>query len=396
LDTPFFMFNCRLRKVRNQPLQFCRIKLFLVCLVLCSVSSQGLAYSDPEIKVLIAHSTKGIIVSSPENFTIDSDPLSRFYRTVQIKPDSKSALIVDGNLFRSQSVVIRPESIFQVSKNGSSFKRRYEGFLELVPSKNGFYIINHIPVEAYLEGVLNAEISTAWPIEVVKAQSVIARTYALYKRKHRKNKLWHVSSSHSDQVYKGINISDQRGIQAIQQTRGIVVEYQGKLAQTFYHSNCGGITEDPRAIWTNSIPYLTVKSVPYGKKDPRFSWETSFSQEELQQVLRRAGLKVNNINSLSILDYTSSGRVNQLSINRSETLTLPAAEFRKHAGYGRVQSLLFDVIRVPGGFHFKGKGNGHGVGLSQWSAKEMAEIGYRYHEILYFFYNGIKLARYQF
>lgn len=295
------------------------------------------AYTDPVLKVLIFHSVKDVTVSSTSRMSISGQELYSDSYSFRIRRNSKSSLYINNQLVSSKSITILPRTVFQINLHGSSFIRRYKGHLEVVPTDSGFYIINHIPVESYLEGVLNAEISTDWPIEAVKAQSVIARTFALYKKEKRSKKLWHLSSGQADQVYKGVNISDERGEFAIRQTRGIVVEYQGKLAQTFYHSNCGGITEDPSAIWNYSMPYLQVKSVPYGMADPRFNWQVRFSERELINVLAKSGVRTDRIQTISVLDYTSSGRANQLQINNSPDLLIPAATFRKNVGYQRLQ-----------------------------------------------------------
>jgi stage II sporulation protein D len=249
-------------------------------------------------------------------------------------------------------------------------------------------------VETYLEGVLNAEISTKWPIEVVKSQSVISRTFALYKREKRKNRMWHVTSDFSDQVYLGADITDKRGLHAIQQTRGIVVTYNGKLAQTFYHSNCGGITEDAGALWSSSYPYLKVKKVRFGKSDPRYYWQASFTQKELKKIFQKLGFRGSTVYELTLSEFSKSGRVSKMYLNGSPAISFTAKDFRRAAGYRKIQSLLFNISKTPGGIIFQGTGNGHGVGLSQWSAKEMAEKGNSYHEILNFFYQGTKPVQY--
>ena len=232
-------------------------------------------------------------------------------------------------------------------------------------------------------------------MEVVKAQAVISRTFALFKRERRLQKHWHVSSDHYDQVYKGADIADERGRAAIRATFGIVVGYQGRLAQTFYHSNCGGMTEDPVRIWQTRLPYLKVRSVPYGKLDPRYYWETIIPDWEMSRILKKAGIRIGEVEDISIIKRTSSNRVFEMSFYGEKKTRLSGHAFRKASGYKKIQSLLFDITRVSGGFRFTGQGNGHGVGLSQWSAKEMAEKGLKYHEILYYFYHNIELMRHK-
>ena len=230
--------------------------------------------------------------------------------------------------------------------------RKYHGMIEIRPYSRGLYVINHIRTETYLEGVLNAEISTQWHMDVVKAQAIIARTYALFKRRARNNKWWHLTSGSRDQNYMGANMVDKKGKRAIRETKGIVVHYRGQLAQTFYHSNCGGVTEDPAALWRFSLPYLT--------------------------------------------DRTASNRAAELAfVGDYGEEFMNASQFRRLAGYDKIQSLLLDVVKTADGFYFEGYGNGHGVGLCQWAAKEMAESGYRYEDILHYFYDGIRIRHHQ-
>ncbi|MCP4754887.1 MAG: SpoIID/LytB domain-containing protein [Proteobacteria bacterium] len=313
---------------------------------------------------------------------------------ITVKRVSSRKVMVNNRLIVEGSLWVSGQGSIKVLKIGSSIGRRYMGTIEIKPYGRGVYVINHIPVESYLEGVLNAEISTKWSIEVVKAQTVISRTYALHKREKRSKYAWHLSSGHFDQVYKGVDIADARGKLAIRSTYGIVVNYRGNLAQTFYHSNCGGMTEDPGNIWQYALPYLKIKSVPYGQKDPRYRWEITIPNSDIERILERAGMPMDGVQNVFVDKRTSSNRAYQLVFTGNRTRKLSAYDFRKLAGYRRIQSLMFDVVRVPNGFHFQGKGNGHGVGLSQWAAKEMAEVGYKYHEILHYFYTDVELGRY--
>jgi len=370
---------------------------FLLLLVLFLISHSAEAkYPNPILKVLLFQTSSGVLLKNPKGLLVESgSQMDNRFRKLVVKHVSADKLMVNNRFVENGSIWIRgnPETIVQ--KMGSSTSRRYLGRIQIKPFAKGVYVINHVPTELYLEGVLNAEISTNWHMEVVKAQSVISRTFALYKMEQRRDYAWHLSAGKFDQVYLGVDIADDRGKYAIGATRGIVVSYKGKLAQTFYHSNCGGTTEDPGNIWQYPLPYLRVKSVPYGQKDPRFHWEVTLREADILKVLRRNGQHLNKVKEMFINKHSSSRRAYELVLVGERPVKMLAYDFRKLAGYRRIQSLLFDIIKVPGGFHFRGKGNGHGVGLSQWAAKEMAEVGYKYHDIIYFFYTGIRLKIYR-
>lgn len=352
-------------------------------------------YSNPTLKVLLFKTSAPVLVKSTHQLSVKGIDLYKNEDIqIWIKPASSTKINFNNRLLIHSSLVVSSSGTIKLKKQTANASRRYKGNIEFKPYSGGMYIINHIPIESYLEGVLNAEISTDWPIEVVKAQSVISRTYALHKREKRIDAAWHLSSGHFDQVYKGAGISDKRGRYAIQKTRGIVVTYRNKLAQTFYHSNCGGMTEDPGNIWKTRLPYLKIKSVPYGQDDPRYYWKTTISDQAMKRILRKSGISVKNLKEVYISQRTLSKRAFELVIMGDSMRKVAAYDFRKMAGYQKIQSLLFNIIRVPGGYYFEGKGNGHGVGLSQWAAREMAQSGYNYQEILNFFYSGVKLYHY--
>lgn len=354
-----------------------------------------LAYSNPVLKVLLFRTTQTVKFSSTNPILVSQGNSDIAYsKEIWIGLEDSAHFRLNNRKIQKTALFLKSPKKISVKKSGTNRSRNYLGLIEIRLAKNGFYVINRIPVEAYLEGVLNAEISTKWPTEVVKAQAVISRTFALYKKHERRKQAWHLSSGLSDQVYHGVNISDQRGLHAIEKTRGIVVTYNGKLAQTFYHSNCGGVTEDAGELWKYSYPYLKVIKVPFGSEDPRFNWETGFSSQQITKIARRFGFKGRTVHNIEITKLSPSGRVSHLALDGSDKIYIQAKDFRRLAGYQKIQSLLFEVIKTPTGYHFKGRGNGHGVGLSQWSAKEMADLGYRYHEILQYFYPGTKLNHY--
>jgi stage II sporulation protein D len=165
------------------------------------------------------------------------------------------------------SVMAGPDAVFV---NGVAYRRLtfaassaiivngkpYRGIAEISPSDKGLLVVNQLQLEEYLVGLINCEISSAWPIEAVKAQAVIARTYALNRKEARKKAFYHLESSVIDQVYDGCLIEDSRAMRAVSETAGEVLTYKGSIIQAFYHSNCGGKTEASENVWGASLPYL--------------------------------------------------------------------------------------------------------------------------------------------
>ncbi|MCP4295405.1 MAG: SpoIID/LytB domain-containing protein [Proteobacteria bacterium] len=372
------------------------LPILLLFLVLPGLQPLFAEYSNPVLKVLLFSTNSNVTLGDRSGMTFEgNNGKIRFQKRLYIKKINKNDLNLNHRWAHHGSLWVKGNSNLEVWSEEGIRKRKYKGIIEIKPTIKGLHVINHILTEEYLEGVLNAEISTKWNIEVVKAQSIIARTFALFKRNERSNLSWHITSGLRDQVYQGMNVSDYRGNQAILATKGIVVTYNGRLAQTFYHSNCGGMTEDPAYLWNFSYPYLSIKEVPFGQDDPKFFWNTYLPDQDLQHVLMKAGISIGKVKEVIISEKTRSDRAYKM-IFRGETGsgTLLAADFRKYFGYTQFQSLLFDVIRTPKGFKFKGRGNGHGVGMCQWAAKEMADNGFTYDEILFFFYDNINLQSY--
>ena len=369
--------------------------LFLFIFTTAIFNNAFAKYNNPLLKVLLFQTSKPVILTDSYGLKAKGVKLlSSESRKLTIYPVNSNKVRINNRLYHKGSLFISSKRYIQVQKKGSKSIRRYSGKIEIKPYKNGFYVINHVHTENYLEGVLNAEISTKWNMEVVKAQSILARTFALFKRNARKNYQWHLKSDHSDQVYLGVNIADARGKYAIKATNGLVVSYRGKLAQTFYHSNCGGMTEDPGNLWQYSLPYLRIMAVPYGQDDPKYNWEVNFNNWEINKILKKGNIYIKNLNEIFISERTSSNRVFEMVFQGNKQNYLLASDFRKYAGYKKVQSLLFEVIKTPNGFKFKGKGNGHGVGMCQWAAKEMAEEGFNYKDILNYFYSPIIIKKY--
>ena len=290
------------------------------------------------------------------------------------------------------NVKIKPaeNSLIKIDKKG------YRGSIEILrDDKVGLLVINELDVEEYLKGVLNEEISAKWHPEAIKAQAVVARTYALYQKENRKDNPYHMEATTTDQVYGGARREDERTNKAAKDTQGIVLTYEGKLAKVFYHSISGGITEDVTDVWGGEgNNYLKSIKCDFDKDAPNYQWETEIDAVDLEMLLSRNGIKVDGILSIEPVSFTSSGRVSELQIRHKNGIEkISGVNFRKIIGYETIRSTLFRIKEGEGSFIFYGKGSGHGVGLCQWGAKGMAEKGYSYIDILKYYYPGIEIKR---
>ena len=284
------------------------------------------------------------------------------------------------------------------SLNGEIFLRgsSYKGLVDVRRDGNGLYFITELPFEKYIEGVVASEIGKDWNMEAMKAQAVISRTYAVYQKGLNVGKDYHITSSVLHQVYKGDN-ADETVSNAVKETTGEILTYEKKPVETFYHSTCADKTELPEEVWGKSYPYL--KSVLcMDKNSPYEHWLRRFSVAEIEKALNIKGIKNININS-----FTSTGRVKTLKIvtessrlgeSPEETeLEVKAVDLRKLFGYKELPSTQFSVSITGSEVVFEGSGYGHGVGLSQWGALELANEGKNYKEILQYYYPGTILQK---
>lgn len=266
---------------------------------------------------------------------------------------------------------------------------RYTGNIDVWKGDSGLYIINELPLEDYIKDVVAVEVIPDWDMEALKAQAVVSRTYALYQKGKNTNPLYHIASSVLHQVYKGNN-PDVRISYAVEETKGEILIYNNIPIEAFYHSTCGGKTENPEDVFGKSYPYL--KSVESScDLSPYSEWEKTFQISEIERLL-----KLSRVKEISIKSFTSTNRAKQLDIKTlSGTITIRATDLRKALGWKNLPSTNFTVSKNGNHFTFEGRGYGHGVGLCQWSAMEMAREGKNYKEILAFFYPGTTIQLYE-
>ncbi len=289
-------------------------------------------------------------------------------------------LLLDGAPYRR----LRVTAAGPVRLNGTS----YRGVLEVLPQGNGILVVDELPLEEYLVGVINSEISSTWPMEAIKAQAVIARTYAVAKRQERRNALYHLESTVMDQAYDGSDQEDSRAARAVHETVGQVLTYHGAVIQAYYHASCGGKTEDAANVWGGvSPPYLKGVDCQYCAKSPASRWELSMPLSKLETALRLPG-----ITDIREGPRNNRGRLKTVILTTARgAVTMLATRFRMTVGSTVIRSTNFTVRVIGGVALFSGLGYGHGVGLCQWGAKQRALAGFSYSEILSYYYPGTEL-----
>lgn len=284
--------------------------------------------------------------------------------------------------WRSQSLWIEP--------TGGGYvwigDRWYRGRTRLVPTGQGMTAVNHVDLEHYLYSVIGAEMSPSWPLEALKAQAVAARTYALHKRSSTTSSLFDVDDTTNSQVYKGLASEAISTQQAVNATSKQVLTYGGQPILAVFHSSSGGHTENVEDIWTKPLPYLRGV-VDYDRGAPVFEWTKSFSRGELSSKIGGVG----TVSSMTPVRTTPQGRIASMRVQGNRgTRQITGADLRRALG---LRSTLFTVASTGNGFQINGRGYGHGLGLSQWGAHNLANQGANYQQILGHYYQNVTLTQ---
>ncbi len=269
----------------------------------------------------------------------------------------------------------------------------YHGRAQLKIVRNQVLLVNHLPLETYLEGVVPKEMPASWELEALKAQAVSARSYAYYILRKSEDKDYDVAATTASQVYGGADQGNAATRKAIAETGGHILMYDQQPVLTYFHSHSGGVLEDANLVWSgSSLPYYQVRNDDVSQQFRSMTWETHISDAAVASALQRNGFKIKQVLDLQAAETSDSGRlVSVRAVTDSGDITVRANSLRIWLGAADVKSVLTAIEKTSGGYHFKGRGYGHGVGMSQWGAQGMARQGSRYEQILAHYYPGTQL-----
>ncbi|MEW6523313.1 MAG: SpoIID/LytB domain-containing protein [Bacillota bacterium] len=255
--------------------------------------------------------------------------------------------------------------------------------------------IRHMPMEEYLMGVVAAEMDPNWPRQALAAQAIIARTFTM--RKLEAGGVAHRNADASTdpeefQAYDAGRINDNvRG--AVQATRGEIITHQGRPILAWFHASSGGRTataEEGLGFTGEPTPY--IRSISDLEETDDIRWSREFTAAQIMQAAAKLGVPGGALESIREGKKGPSGRLTTLVINGRE---VPAPDFRLAIGSSLMRSTLIDDIRHDGNtVTMRGRGFGHGVGMSQWGAWVMAQRGRSAEEIVGFYYHNILIERF--
>ncbi len=322
---------------------------------------------------------------------------------VRSVPISGALLWVEGHSIPDGRVVVRPAGPGEVKAGGvtrrSSVRvvssgpirlrdRPLPGVLTVRAAGDALDVVNEVPLELYVERAVTGEVYADWPMEALRAQAVLGRTYALYEKGRRRGEGYDVEASVLSQKYATGPVPS-RVQDAVRSTRGEFLSFQGGPILAVFHSAAGGQTATSAEVWGESLPYLRTVDSP-DEECPEYFWTYEIPREDLLQALRDAGFVPVGGRQVRVIERMDSGRVAALEISGVE---LSGRSLRQVLGGRAIRSTLFEVRVQDGLVRFLGSGAGHGVGMSQWGARQMAEEGRTYEEILAHYFPGTGLRR---
>lgn len=333
---------------------------------------------------------------------------------------SHGEFLVNNVRIRTKKLFIRCIDKKRVSIDG----KIYRGLIMVfIYEKNRFSIINYVDLEDYLKGVVPCEVLPSFNIEALKAQAVVARTYAIGNLGKHKKYGFDLCATQHCQVYRGINSENTSTTNAVIQTKGLVIVYNNKLIKAFYHSSCGGYTANSNDVWGGKeYPYLKGVKCGFCEEAPHYKWEYHIKKRRFIQILRSKGIINSDVLSIEIIDSDLYGRVKLIKINNN---VVTANWLRKTLDTSKLYSNAFKIYineipdynfehlsfeerianiikRYEKGIEdqmgndviFIGHGSGHGVGLCQWGANGLAKEGYDFKDILKYYFPGTNIIKY--
>lgn len=276
--------------------------------------------------------------------------------------------------------------------------RRVRGAVLVSERAGRLDVVNELPLESYVAGTVGAETPLSFGPEVLRAQAVAARTYALYERERRPEAAFHLRSTSASQRYLGVDAESAAALAATRDTAGQVLLYHGAPILAVYHATSGGQTAEADEVWTEGRPYLQTVAIEGEDVSPDTYWRSRVSRDELAAACAKAGQPVGRVKRVEVDAHADSGRVREVRVTGSSGhAEIPGPAFRELLGETRVRSTLFDVRadREGDGFVVVGSGRGHGVGMSQWGAYALARQGTGWRDILARFYPGATLEHWR-
>lgn len=343
---------------------------------------------QPEITLSI-HGRYQVLALENGSVLQDGARLSR--AAVRATPEG---IFVSGQYLPRAGVQIQPARDATIDLNG----QRLRGTVEIrQPTDQALLVINRIGLEEYLRGVLSKEAPHDWPKEALRALAIAARTYALFQRLSKSTIDYDVTGDVLSQVYGGKSAEKWRTTRAVKDTEGLILVYGALVFPTFYHSTCGGLTEQGSVMGPYRLaPLSGGVQCPFCSDSPFYRWRQTLTVGDVAWAMKQRDRgSVWPVSDVRIVETTPTGRAAKIQVTGGgRTIVLTGYEFRQAFGFDRIRSTAFSIVPDgAGGFLLDGRGWGHGVGLCQWGTAALAGRGASAREILAYYYPAAKMVR---
>jgi stage II sporulation protein D len=268
--------------------------------------------------------------------------------------------------------------------------RQYNNNLDVSIAFNRLLVVNDVNTDNYVAGVVDAETGPNAAPELYKAQAVLARTYLYkYMTKHESEGFQLCDGEHC-QAYKGKSNRNPVIKEATKATSGLVViDKDSTFITAAFHANCGGNTESSENAWLNQKDYLIPVKDPFCQTSPAARWSFTIPLGEWRTYLKSHGMKSAVHTAYINFNVVQTERHQYYVVGKD---SVPYKQIRSDY---KLRSSFFSVSATQKEVTFNGRGYGHGVGMCQEGAIHMASIGYKYNEIILFYYKGVQIVNVQ-
>ncbi len=332
----------------------------------------------------------GLIIRAADAHPIVSLPTAEVGTALAVRAEG-GGIFVGDNTIGAEKLTVSPLLDQPLAVDG----RAYRGsFVVQRDGDNTLSVVNVVDIEQYLYSVVAGEMNASWPAAALQAQAVVARSFALSRLGSHDEFGFDLHAGEQDQMYQGAEHETASTTNAVQATRGLVLSYGDRIVHAYYSACDGGRTSDGSAL-NDPQPYLKVVDDPYAGSSPNFRWTAELPLDSFSAALRQRFGAVGTVRAIEAGRADPSGRLEWVNVvGTTGVKTIPAKALRLLGGTHVVKSTRISLIAIDGAVvRIAGAGFGHGVGLSQWGARQMAKSGFGVEDILRFYYRGAALAR---
>jgi len=369
-------------------------KFFAVALAIfflsAEVSAKPVSTWQPERKIgLLSGVTQVTLQMSAPCVMIDAET------QVQLqKIEANRSFSLDFASMKSKAVEIRGATVALKDLQATVGGRKYFGGVRVDKVGGTLTVINLVPVEEYLRGVVSEEMPISFNKEALKAQAVAARTFTLKNTGRHKSEGYDLCATTHCQVYEGVESAAAQTDSAVKETRGEVLYYKGSAALTTFHTDSGGMTESGKEVWGTDTPYLQPAE-EFEKQTQ--AWTVKISRADFSDRMGSAFGTLQKIDlsplviGKSASDRSASGRIKfVVFVGKNKTSKMTGTQVRSKFS---LPSTLCNIKLEGSEVVFEGFGRGHGVGMSQYGAENFAKHGWTYSKILLHYYKGTELKK---